>query len=137
MSGGATWADTARGMMPSEGAGSGQRQQREASLWKEVASLIVGGIVTYCSMRAVLYLVDPQREEKDKAASLKQSLLDRLNLSEAETGPLDEHEAALCSDVLNPSDIRVGFDEIFFVPMVSSASVVTMRFAKHWEPSFS
>ena len=114
MSGGATWADTARGMMPSDAAAGNQRQRgaAEASIWKEVASLIVGGIVTYCSMRAVLYLVDPQREEKDKAASLKQSLLDRLNLSEAETGPLDEHEAALCSDVLNPSDIRVGFDEI-------------------------
>ena len=113
MSGGATWADTARGMMPSDAAGNQrQRGAAEASIWKEVASLIVGGIVTYCSMRAVLYLVDPQREEKDKAASLKQSLLDRLNLSEAETGPLDEHEAALCSDVLNPSDIRVGFDEI-------------------------
>ena len=39
-------------------------------------------------------------------------MLDRLGLTEEVTGPLDEHEASLCGDVLNPDDINVGFDEI-------------------------
>eukprot|EP01043_Picozoa_sp_COSAG02_P074367 COSAG02_NODE_14862_length_1228_cov_2.821081_1_plen_267_part_00 len=81
-------------------------------LLRETVTLVVGGIVTYCSMRAMFYLLDPQREEKDKSAQTKKQMLDRLGLTEEVTGPLDEHEASLCGDVLNPDDINVGFDEI-------------------------
>lgn len=87
-------------------------QSTTNQLLKEALSLVIGGVVTFYSMKAMFFLLDPQREEKDKSAKLKQDLLGRLGLSEDDTGPLDEHEASLCSDVLNPDDIRVGFDEI-------------------------
>ena len=87
-------------------------QSTTKQLLRETVTLVVGGIVTYCSMRAMFYLLDPQREEKDKSAKTKKQMLDRLGLTEEVTGPLDEHEASLCSDVLNPDDINVGFDEI-------------------------
>jgi SpoVK/Ycf46/Vps4 family AAA+-type ATPase len=78
-------------------------QSTTSQLLRESLSLVIGGIVTYCSMRAMFYLLDPQRDEKDKSAQTKKQMLDRLGLTEEVTGPLDEHEASLCSD---------GFDEI-------------------------
>ena len=87
-------------------------QSTTSQLLRESLSLVIGGIVTYCSMRAMFYLLDPQRDEKDKSAQTKKQMLDRLGLTEEVTGPLDEHEASLFSDVLNPADIKVGFDEI-------------------------
>lgn len=92
--------------------GQSQTKGSGESFAKEIASLVIGAVVTYFGMRAMLHMLDPQRDEKDKAQRTKDAMLRRLGISELETGELDEHESSICGDVLNPSDISVGFDDI-------------------------
>jgi hypothetical protein len=102
------WSSVPRSRVPAVKSSEGY----EASFAKEIASLLIGAVVTYFSMRAMFHMLDPQREEKEKARKAKANTLGRLGLSETDTGELDEHESNICADVLSPEDMHVGFDDI-------------------------
>lgn len=56
-------------------------------LKKEIASLLIGTVLTYFTMRALFYMLDPQKEEKAKGQAAKQSALKRLGLTEGDSKP--------------------------------------------------
>ena len=60
------------------------RYAADPYLLKEIASLVIGAAATYFGMRAMLHMLDPRREEKDKAKGAKKTLLDRLGILEAD-----------------------------------------------------
>ncbi|CAE6443793.1 unnamed protein product [Rhizoctonia solani] len=84
----------------------------------DVAMFAVSNIALYYAFKYVMSSLDPQQEKRKAAKAKSAKVLDRLGVKELE---LTEYEEIIAAEVIHPSDITTGFEDIGGLdPIISS-----------------
>ncbi|XP_053211867.1 outer mitochondrial transmembrane helix translocase-like [Panonychus citri] len=86
-----------------------------SSLKPELIALLirsaVAGVITYYGIKLAVNLMDPTMSQKKKAKNKAIEILRNLGISD-KSDDLNEHEFTIASDLLNPTEIDVTFNDI-------------------------
>lgn len=78
----------------------------------DLALLAISQIFLFYGVRYIIARTDPSRSTKDQMIKKSKKVIEKLGLDKA-TLALDEHEAMLIGEVVQPDEIEVGFDGEF------------------------
>lgn len=94
----------------------------------DLALLAISQIFLFYGVRYIIARADPSKQNKDQMLKKSKKVMQKLGLDKS-TLALDEHEAMLIGEVVQPDEIEVGFEGMFKIclPPFTSASSTMIR----------